>query len=183
MASYWQKLKDPRWQKRRLEILNEAEFACEICGDTESTLHVHHLKYDKGKEPWEYGSEWLACLCESCHEDLHDAKEVLSAATASLPPEAIRRVAGYAFGLSGWTFELFNKGASRAVLRSDGDVTLGVLDAIWNWVTRKPDGSDNPGLHADQFLADEWTLEKRDIWEARQEFMKKERDAKNASHS
>jgi len=46
---YWQKLQDPRWQRKRLEILNRAEFCCESCGDTESQLQVHHGYYEKGK--------------------------------------------------------------------------------------------------------------------------------------
>jgi len=73
MASktYAEKLKDPRWQKKRLEVLDDAEFQCEVCGDTESTLHVHHKQYIKGHDVWEYEREQLACLCEKCHEEQH----------------------------------------------------------------------------------------------------------------
>lgn len=42
---YSEKLKDPRWQKKRLEILNRDEFACRFCGDNKSTLNVHHISY------------------------------------------------------------------------------------------------------------------------------------------
>lgn len=70
--TYAEKLKDPRWQKKRLEVLSDAEFQCELCGDTESTLHVHHKQYIKGHDVWEYEREQLACLCESCHENQHD---------------------------------------------------------------------------------------------------------------
>lgn len=69
MATYWEKLKDPRWQKKRLEVLQRAGFACENCHATDKTLHVHHGYYDRGMEPWEYADETLWCLCEECHED------------------------------------------------------------------------------------------------------------------
>lgn len=51
---YWQLLKDPRWQRKRLEVLNRANFACRECGGTDLTLHVHHRYYISGRKPWEY---------------------------------------------------------------------------------------------------------------------------------
>lgn len=67
--TYSEKLKDPRWQKRRLEILSRSDFTCEDpgCGNKEETLHVHHLDYLSNAEPWEYPDEYLMVLCESCH--------------------------------------------------------------------------------------------------------------------
>lgn len=65
--SYLEKLRDPRWQKKRLEILNRDEFTCLICGDKESSLQIHHLQYNG--EPWEAKSEHLQTLCEHCHEN------------------------------------------------------------------------------------------------------------------
>ncbi len=65
--SYSEKLKDPRWQRKRLEILNRDGFSCILCEDKASTLHVHHLSYVKGKEPWEYQDENFITLCEHCH--------------------------------------------------------------------------------------------------------------------
>lgn len=75
--SYYEKLKDPRWQKKRLEVMQLKEFCCEICYDNESTLNVHHKEYFKGKEPWEYENNQLAVLCESCHKVHHDSKDLL----------------------------------------------------------------------------------------------------------
>lgn len=69
--TYSEKLRDPRWQKKRLEVLEEAGWACVRCGDTSSTLHAHHKTYLSGREPWEYDSDQLAVLCESCHEAEH----------------------------------------------------------------------------------------------------------------
>ena len=69
--SYYEKLKDPRWQKKRLEALQSKDFCCEICLDNEKTLNVHHKEYLKNYEPWEYDVDQLAVLCEECHENYH----------------------------------------------------------------------------------------------------------------
>jgi hypothetical protein len=66
---YLAKLRDPRWQKKRLEILSRDEWKCKICGDPTTTLHVHHRYYSDGKEPWEYAKAALATLCEPCHQN------------------------------------------------------------------------------------------------------------------
>jgi predicted nucleic-acid-binding Zn-ribbon protein len=63
--NYSDKLKDPRWQKKRLLIMSRDEFKCRMCGDSESTLHVHHLKYSK--DPWDVPNKDLITLCEDCH--------------------------------------------------------------------------------------------------------------------
>jgi hypothetical protein len=68
--SYAEKLKDPRWQKKRLEIMQRDGFKCLACGDTETSLQVHHKKYVSGKEPWEYLNSDLITLCEHCHYEL-----------------------------------------------------------------------------------------------------------------
>lgn len=66
--SYYEKLKDPRWQRKRLEILERDGFACAVCGSNTSTLHVHHGFYRRNVEPWDYPSKSLHTLCEECHE-------------------------------------------------------------------------------------------------------------------
>ena len=85
MSAYWEKLRDPRWQKKRLEVMQAKDFCCEICGDGESILNVHHKAYFKGKEPWEYLNEQLACLCESCHENNHEKIDSLKYLCSLLP--------------------------------------------------------------------------------------------------
>lgn len=67
--TYGEKLKDPRWQKRRLQILERDEWACQSCFDTEATLHVHHRYYEKGAEPWDSPDGALITLCEECHDN------------------------------------------------------------------------------------------------------------------
>ena len=75
MSGYSELLKDPRWQKKRLEILDRDGFKCACCGDDKETLHVHHKFYEKGLKPWEYKSPSLVTLCSSCHSLEHSLKE------------------------------------------------------------------------------------------------------------
>jgi len=72
--TYSEKLRDPRWQRKRLEIMQRDGFACRLCGDKENTLNVHHLYYDRDAEPWDYPSSALVTTCEVCHEDMHVAR-------------------------------------------------------------------------------------------------------------
>lgn len=75
--SYLEKLRDPRWQKKRLEILDRDGWACQRCGETTKTLHVHHRLYHEGYDPWDYDQHELLTLCEDCHEyeTLHCAQQ------------------------------------------------------------------------------------------------------------
>ena len=68
MATYAEKLKDPRWQKKRLKVLERDKWTCKECGDKENTLNVHHLKYAKSGNPWDTPIKDLQTLCEKCHE-------------------------------------------------------------------------------------------------------------------
>ena len=71
MGTYDKLLTDPRWQRKRLEIMNEDNFTCQICGDKVSTLTVHHIRYIKGLKPWEYSNSLLITLCNDCHDFVH----------------------------------------------------------------------------------------------------------------
>lgn len=66
--TYSEKLKNPSWQKKRLQILERDEFTCLICGDTETELHIHHKEYIKGHEPWDYEDTNFVTACKHCHE-------------------------------------------------------------------------------------------------------------------
>lgn len=76
-AEYAELLKKPQWQKRRLQMLEAADWKCIECGAEDHQLHVHHKRYIAGAMPWEYADEDLAVLCEACHDrahGLHDAR-------------------------------------------------------------------------------------------------------------
>lgn len=77
--TYSEKLQDPRWQKKRLEIMQYADFRCQLCGDSTQTLHVHHSRYEAGKDPWDYPSGSLVCSCEKCHSVLHGKRITIEA--------------------------------------------------------------------------------------------------------
>lgn len=68
---YNELLKDPRWQRKRLEAMQADRFSCQICFRTEKTLNVHHKKYIPGTMPWEYDTRDLITLCEDCHAKYH----------------------------------------------------------------------------------------------------------------
>lgn len=68
-TTYSDKLLDPRWQAKRLEILSRDKFTCRLCYDTRTTLHVHHEAY-KGN-PWDISNDKLKTLCSHCHDLCH----------------------------------------------------------------------------------------------------------------
>lgn len=77
-SEYSKLLQDPRWQKKRLEILQRDNWTCRNCGSGLNegvTLHVHHIRYIKGKKPWEYENDNLITYCENCHQKIHSEKK------------------------------------------------------------------------------------------------------------
>ena len=70
--TYSEKLQDPRWQKKRLEIMSRDMFRCVKCDDETNTLTVHHFYYISGRNPWEYQSNSMQTLCRDCHAEIHD---------------------------------------------------------------------------------------------------------------
>lgn len=56
---YSEKLRDPRWQRKRLLILERDEWTCQFCGADDVTLHVHHKFYIPDREPWDYDDDIL----------------------------------------------------------------------------------------------------------------------------
>lgn len=72
--TYSEKLQDPRWQKKRLDILNRDNWSCIYCGDNGSTLHVHHKVYSG--EPWEAANDNLETCCKYCHATIEYHKSL-----------------------------------------------------------------------------------------------------------
>ena len=69
--TYQEKLKDPRWQRKRLEILCRDKHTCQECKGPYTDLQVHHKYYKRNAEPWQYKNDALVTLCDNCHRQLH----------------------------------------------------------------------------------------------------------------
>jgi len=80
--TYGEQLKDPRWQRKRLEIMERDNFTCKNCGSQDKQLHVHHGAYLTGHKVWEYHEWALHTLCNICHsvlsEDIYSYNHALS---------------------------------------------------------------------------------------------------------
>lgn len=93
--SYAEKLKDPRWRKKRVEILIRDDYHCQNCGGAHIImpelrvknipLEVHHLLYFHGRDPWEYDNDNLVTLCKWCHGNYHRGGDLDCAVSALLP--------------------------------------------------------------------------------------------------
>ena len=68
MSSYGNKLRDPRWQKKRLEVLERDGWRCVMCHRNDLNLQVHHVVYRR-LDPWEYPLFCYQTLCEKCHQE------------------------------------------------------------------------------------------------------------------
>lgn len=77
--SYSEKLKSPKWQERRLRIMERDGFKCIRCGSDEKTLNVHHKVYKKGREVYQYALNDLETLCVDCHFNEHFDKPIAPA--------------------------------------------------------------------------------------------------------
>jgi len=100
--TYKEQLLSPNWQRRRLEILQRDEFTCQTCYDSESTLHVHHKTYVKGRKAWEYEGHELITLCKDCHENAHAQSDAFKALVARLPLDGPGDIASGMALLAGW---------------------------------------------------------------------------------
>ncbi len=91
--TYSEKLLDPHWQKKRLEVMEAAGFKCQNCedgeGDRGETLHVHHCWYEKGFDPWDYPFTAYQCLCKDCHNKAESARLGISQLLFSLLPHRL----------------------------------------------------------------------------------------------
>ena len=99
-ATYWELLKHPNWQRKRLAVLERAGFTCEECGSTEKTLEVHHTFYEKGLLPWEYPDFSLHCLCHDCHRQAQQVMTLLRQQLGKIDDiRLIETVYGFTLGI------------------------------------------------------------------------------------
>lgn len=79
--SYAQDLRDGRWQKKRLRIMERDGFTCRDCGSA-SDLQVHHTVYIPRLKPWDYPDETLLTVCGGCHENRQKIETAIHVAIA-----------------------------------------------------------------------------------------------------
>jgi hypothetical protein len=127
MLTYAEMLRDPRWQRRRLEIMQSADFRCELCGSAEKTLNVHHRQYRKGAKPWEYDDEELRCMCEDCHREDHENSALLLRIFDRLDFGDKLRTIGYLWGLA-----VLSGGVelTEPFCTTDRETAMGIADAL-----------------------------------------------------
>jgi len=77
MPTYSELLKDPRWQRKRLDVFKRDKFRCIACKDTQENLQVHHITYKKDLKPHEYELKYLVTLCHTCHQDVTEYKKII----------------------------------------------------------------------------------------------------------
>lgn len=97
--TYSEKLRDPRWQRKRLEVLQRENFKCQHCYAADKTLNVHHTIYRKGAAPWEYEDRLLMVLCEDCHRNWHSHSDRLREAVGLLSAYDCELMLGFARAL------------------------------------------------------------------------------------
>jgi 5-methylcytosine-specific restriction endonuclease McrA len=68
---YSKLLRQKEWKVKRIVILERDGYTCQKCGNSPSSLHVHHKLYIHGKLPWEYSNKHLITLCGICHMHEH----------------------------------------------------------------------------------------------------------------
>jgi len=93
--TYTELLRDPRWQRMRLEVMQRDGFACLECGGETQTLNVHHAFYVFGRAPWEYESTTLRTLCESCHESITEAVTYIRQFIGAMSMKELKRVIAF----------------------------------------------------------------------------------------
>src|SRR5687767_732853 len=101
MSGYSELLRDPRWQKKRLQILERENWTCETCGATDQELHVHHGYYERDKMPWDYHDDTLHCLCWECHSLAEMQRKISAHLMSLLGAKEFFIVKGFVIGMLG----------------------------------------------------------------------------------
>lgn len=128
--TYREQLLHPNWQRKRLEVLNRDNFRCCMCEDDQTTLHVHHKQYAKGRLAWEYPNDELVTLCEPCHGAMHEEVAILRDVTAKLPVEGDASMSGAAALLGGWASVHTQVDFDHTFGVSPGDFMVGQVAAL-----------------------------------------------------
>lgn len=124
-TSFLAKYRDPRWQRLRLEVMEEAGFQCQECYSETETLNVHHRLYRKGADPWEYDLDELVCLCQDCHRYIHELKKRIDLVLSRECTQGLEYFVGY---LEASVYEGLEKDAR--ILTTTNSMAKGVADCF-----------------------------------------------------
>jgi len=102
--NYAEKYRDPRWQMKRLRIMERDNATCQECCEPGKHLNVHHLYYVKNREVWDYPDWALLTLCEDCHKQANPERDEEEENAQSQWEQTIDRLVGVV-GF-GWECEL-----------------------------------------------------------------------------
>ena len=85
--TYWDKLQDVRWQRRRMEIWKIYGGFCQYpgCENPNMQIDVHHKVYLRNTEPWDYPIWCFTLYCRTHHEIEQDRMERAHLGIASNP--------------------------------------------------------------------------------------------------
>lgn len=123
---FWQHYKDPRWQMRRLEVMQRFGFSCAVCLRSDKELHVHHKHYVTGRKPWEYADDELLCVCKDCHEQYTELSREIRASLGALDYGEQMQVLGYIQAMSA----VYELPSHDRITIKNGQYAKGVADFL-----------------------------------------------------
>ena len=84
--TYLEKLNDPRWQQKRLRIMERDNWTCLECADKKNQLQVHHIVY-LNRDPWDYPDYLFQTFCEPCHKERQELTDkIVNAVKMAIAP-------------------------------------------------------------------------------------------------
>ena len=98
--TYAEQIKHPKWQQKRLEVLEAYGFTCEECRSIEKELHVHHKIYRRNRMAWEYELEEYSCLCKDCHKEETELDDAIKEALSLLSRKEKTQLLGYSHAIN-----------------------------------------------------------------------------------
>ncbi len=143
---YDQDSKELQWKFKSDNIRIRDNYTCRLCGAKDVPLEVHHIRYIRGREIWDYEDGDLVTLCEDCHEGIH-CREI-------------------SFKLKKGDFAYHRKFKGVGFVEEVKDESI-VLDVCWNenehkednehgWISLKPEAKRTEVRPASQNEIDEF---------------------------
>lgn len=143
-SEFWMRYKDPRWQKRKAEILIRDDYTCRDCFDKTTTLNVHHAFYRRDAMPWEYADDELRTLCEPCHEQREGRLLNIRRLLGWADPDQLCRAEGYLLGMVAGQCHILNDSHAQGAVEA-------LSELEWEYV----DLTDSNGEYGRNFIRKE----------------------------